>query len=240
VLLTGDLNADGDDEAVVLLEQGLGGSGEFLYAAVLDRGPEGVVNVATAPLGDQVQVRGASIAKGRLVLDVIEVGESDPRCCPGDWVTRKWKLDATGLTEILPPTPARRLTPAALGGGEWVLRAWDAGEPLADSVEVTLELVGTVLAGDAGCNRFVVPYKKGDLPGEIRMGPVAETKFACPEPAMSVQTRFLDLLGRARKFAFVAGALYVTWERGGAYGTMIFERAPAPLKAGSPVRGAHG
>ncbi|HET9950633.1 MAG TPA: META domain-containing protein [Candidatus Eisenbacteria bacterium] len=223
-LVAGDLDADGAPEGVVFLAQGLGGSGEFAYVAVLDRRPDGVANVATAKLGDQVQVRSATIAKGRLLLDVVEVGELDPRCCPGEWVTRAFTLGPKGLTEVLPRAKSRRLTPAALGGGPWILRSWDLGEPLADSVEVTLALNGNVIEGDGGCNRYAVPYKSGDLAGDIRLGPIAETRMACPEPANSVETRYLDLLGRARKFSFVAGALYLTWERGGAYGTMIFER----------------
>jgi heat shock protein HslJ len=223
-LVTGDLDADGAAEGVVFLAHGLGGSGEFLYVAVLDRRSSGVVNVATEKLGDQLQVRAASVVKGRLLLDVVEVGDQDPRCCPGEWVTRAYTLGSKGLHEVLPRAKARRLTPQALGGGAWTLRAWDLGEPLADSVDVTLALNGNVLEGDAGCNRYAVPYKSGDLAGEIRLGPVAGTRIACPEPANSVESRYLDLLGRARKFSFVAGALYLTWERAGAYGTMIFER----------------
>jgi len=223
-LVTGDLDADGAPEGVVFLAHGLGGSGEFLYLAILDRRPDGVMNVATTKLGDQLQVRSASVAKGRLILDVVEVGDLDPRCCPGEWVTRVFNLGPKGLKEVLPRAKSRRLSPDALGGGAWVLRSWDIGEPLADTVEVTLALNGNVIEGDGGCNRYAVPYKSGDLPGDIRLGPIAGTMMACPEPANSVEKRYLDLLGRARKFSFVAGALYLTWERAGAYGTMIFER----------------
>jgi heat shock protein HslJ len=222
--LTGDLDRDGDDEAVVFLAQGLGGSGELLFAAVVDRVEGGVKNVATTLLGDQVQVRAASVANGRLVLDVIQVGEPDARCCPGDWLTRTFTLGPKGLTEVPSKAPMKRLSPAALGGGTWVLRSWNWEEPLADSVEVTLVLEGSILSGDAGCNRYSVPHKSGDLPGDIRLGPIQATKRACPEPAMSVEARYLDLLERTRKFAFVATELMVTWEKDQAYGTMIFER----------------
>jgi len=225
--LTGDLDNDGDDEAVVFLSQGLGGSGEFMYIAVVDRVGDAVKNVATAALGDQVQVREASIVKGRLLLDVVQVGAPDARCCPGDWLTRTWTLGPKGLAEVPSRAKVKRLGPDALGGATWILRSWDLEEPLQDSVEVTLTLDGKVLTGDAGCNRYVAPWKAGDLPGEIRLGPIQSTLAACPEPGQSVEKRYLDLIDRARKFAFVATDLFVTWEKGGAYGTMIFTRRAA-------------
>ena len=81
--LVGDLDDDGAEDAVVLLAANAGGSGEMLDVAVVGR-PEGkLTNLATAPVGDRVQVRAAAIDGRRIVLDVIQAGEQDAACCPG-------------------------------------------------------------------------------------------------------------------------------------------------------------
>jgi len=51
--LTGDLDGDGTEEAVVVLAQSSGGSGTFNSLAVVKRAAEGPRNVATTPLGDR-------------------------------------------------------------------------------------------------------------------------------------------------------------------------------------------
>ncbi len=62
--LVGDLDGDGAEEAVVLLAANAGGSGEMSYVAVVGR-PEGTLtNLATAPVGDRVQVRAAAMTDG--------------------------------------------------------------------------------------------------------------------------------------------------------------------------------
>ena len=60
-VLNGDLDGDGEIEAVVLLWQSSGGSGTFDHVAVMKKVDGDWLNVATAPLGDRVQVRGGAI-----------------------------------------------------------------------------------------------------------------------------------------------------------------------------------
>ena len=82
--LVGDADGDGGDEAIVLLAQNSGGTGEFLYLAVVGRRDGAPHNVATALLGDRVKVRDARIDGRRIVLDVVQAGDRDAACCPGD------------------------------------------------------------------------------------------------------------------------------------------------------------
>jgi hypothetical protein len=70
--LSGDLNGDGADEAVVLLWQSAGGSGTFNYVAAVEKLNSEIRNLATAPLGDRVQVRSGSINGGVINLDVVQ------------------------------------------------------------------------------------------------------------------------------------------------------------------------
>ncbi len=67
--LAGDLDGDGAEEAVVLLAANAGGSGERSYVAVVGRREGKLTNLATAPVGDRVQVRAAAIDGRRVVLD---------------------------------------------------------------------------------------------------------------------------------------------------------------------------
>lgn len=72
--LTGDLDGDGAEEAIVLLSAQSGGSGSELYLAALTRRSDGVVNLGTARVGDRVQVRAARVEGGRVELDVVQAG----------------------------------------------------------------------------------------------------------------------------------------------------------------------
>ena len=55
--LTGDLDGDGADEAVVLLNYTPGGTGQLLHLALVTRKKDKIENVATVLIGDRVQIR---------------------------------------------------------------------------------------------------------------------------------------------------------------------------------------
>ena len=121
---TGDLDGDGDDEAVVLLHQEMGGSGTFAYLAVLDRHDGTLRNLATELLGDRVQLRRVSIEDRQLFADVVQAGPSDAACCPGKLVSHRWTLlPDGGLTAIAAPEVTGRLALAEFGELVWVLRS---------------------------------------------------------------------------------------------------------------------
>lgn len=99
--LYGDVDGDGEAEAIVLLWTSSGGSGTFDYIAVVDRGADGkAVNTGTAPLGDRVKVQSAEVVDGQLVFEVVQAGPNDAMCCPGQRVRRTFALKDSGLTEI--------------------------------------------------------------------------------------------------------------------------------------------
>ena len=221
-VLRGDVDGDGEAEAVVLLGASSGGTGELLYLAVVKQKEQGIANVATALLGDRVQVRAGRIGSGHIVLDLVQAGARDAMCCPGDLVTRTWEWSAAGWKEA-PATPTGRLSVATLAGTEWVLRAWGWNEKAAPEPEVTLAVQEGRFAGQSGCNRYFAPVTPGEMPGDVRVGPAAGTRMACPEPAAGVESRFLVQLQGVSKFGFIAGQLALTYERGGVLGTMLFD-----------------
>ncbi len=59
--LTGDLDGDGHEEAIVLLTESSGGTGTDNYLAAVGRRGGSIVNLGTALLGDRVQVVGVEL-----------------------------------------------------------------------------------------------------------------------------------------------------------------------------------
>lgn len=222
--LAGDLDGDGAQEAVVLLGAGTGGTGETTYLAVLGTRGGAVTNIATAAVGDRVQVRQATIEGGRIVLAIVQAGENDAACCPGDLVTRTWELSGAALKEGA-PVKTGRLSLDALGDTEWVMKAWAWDEPAPSAPDVTLRLDGSRLVGNAGCNGYFAPVKAVDSTGGVRVGPAGSTRKMCPDTDMAVETRFLEQLAGVTQVRFVAGQLALPYTRPDAsFGVMLFDR----------------
>jgi heat shock protein HslJ len=222
--LAGDLDGDGREEAVVLLAGATGGTGEMSYLAVVRRAAAGVENLATVPVGDRVQLRDARIDGRRIVLDVVQGGEQDAGCCPGDLVTRSWEF-AGGTLKEGAPTTTGRLSLETIAGTEWVLRSWAWDEAAPAMPEVTLKLDGTRLVGSAGCNNYFASAKAGRSPGEVNVGPIGTTRKMCPDAEMAVEKRFTQQLAGVNQVRFMAGQLALPYtKKDKSFGVMLFER----------------
>jgi heat shock protein HslJ len=225
--LAGDLDGDGAEEAVALLAANAGGTGETSYLAVVGRPGGTVTNVATAMIGDRVQVRDAKTDGRRIVLDVVQGGDGDAGCCPGDLVTRTWELEAGVLKEST-PVKTGRLSLDTLAGPEWVLKSWTWDEAAPATPEVTLKLDGARLAGSAGCNNYFAGVKAGASPGDLEVGPAGSTRKMCPDAEMVVEQRFLAQLAGVNRMRFVAGQLALSYQKPDkTSGVMLFERRAA-------------
>jgi heat shock protein HslJ len=106
---------------------------------------------------------------------------------------------------------ASDLTSESLDGSAWVLKALPPGD-LLDEVSITLAFEDGQLAGTDGCNRFRGAYSFED--DGIRIGLLAGTMIACPEPIMQQASRFTDALGRARGVRLEDGDLLLVDEDG--------------------------
>ena len=221
-VLTGDLDGDGSDESIVLLWQSSGGSGTFDHLAVMAEVGGELRNIATAPLGDRVQVRRAEISYGALYLEVIQAGEDDAACCPGQLAKRSWVLDPDGLSE-LDSEYLGDLSAATIEGDEWVLTGFGPDQPVPKEVKVTLQVMQGQVSGTSGCNRYSATLDNGAVPGEIKIGPAMSTRMACPELQMEIETRFLGLLGEVKSFQFLAGRLILSGTRDDTHFSLTFE-----------------
>jgi len=226
--ITGDLNGDGQDEAVILLAENTGGSGTFNYLAVVGRKEGKPVNLATTPLGDRVQMRGARIEGRRLIVDVLQASPQDTMCCPGELATATWELKGDSLQEITTEVKQERLTLAAIADTEWVLRWWAWDEPVPAGIDITLMVQTDRVAGRAACNRYFAALIAGPSPGDLTIGAGGSTKMACVEPQMAAEDRFLAQLAGLYKYSFIVGQLALSWNKDGKGGTMLFEGKPQP------------
>jgi heat shock protein HslJ len=223
--LTADLNGDTAEETVVLLTEQSGGTGTFSYLAILGRSGRGLVNLATALVGDRVQIRDFHTDAGRIVLDVVQQGPGDEMCCPSENVTRIWTLGTGGLVE----SPAQTMGKSShkdLEGVEWVLTDLGPDEPAPSQPEVTLIFEDSQVRGKSACNTYFAQliFMVHDSPGGFALGPIGRTKKLCPHDVMSLEERYLERLGGARRWSYRVGKLAITWTKGSDSGVLIFTR----------------
>ena len=223
--LVGDVDGDAANEAVVLLAESSGGSGSNLYVAVVARRDGKLVNLATALVGDRVQVRGGRVAGGRVGLEVVQAGPEDAACCPSQLAIRSFRLEKDQLVEGKPELLGA-LSLASLAGSDWVLTHFDERDPAPAEPETTLAFNDDGVAGSSGCNRYFGSPEAGESPGELSFGPLGGTRMACPEAVMKLEQRYLGALGSVVKFGFVAGKLALTYPDGNGVRALLF--APRP------------
>lgn len=93
----GDLDGDGRADAAALLVSDSGGSGDFVYLAVVEWRDGQPVNTASALLGDRVQVKSLAVADGLIQAELLSHGPDDPACCPTLETTRKFRWQGDQL-----------------------------------------------------------------------------------------------------------------------------------------------
>ena len=104
IIATGDLTDDDVEEAVVLLAQNSGGSGLFLYFAIVSNHGGAPDHIATIDLGDRIKVVSLDIEEGKLIAELVEHGPDDPMCCPTMKARREWRLDGGQPVQIAATT----------------------------------------------------------------------------------------------------------------------------------------
>ncbi|MGA9117286.1 MAG: META domain-containing protein [Bacteroidota bacterium] len=222
--MEGDPDRDGVKEAVVLLEENAGGTGHYLYVAVVRREQGKPVNVATALVGDRVQVRDARMTPEGFELDIVRAGPEDALCCPGELATKFWELRGRRLNERAEPRVTGRLSLETLAGASWQLAFWGWDEPLEEGPAPVVRASHEGLTGHGGCRSFTAPVTEGSVPGEITVGPVAPAHGGCGAGQQERERRFFSLLESAGKFGFVGGRLAFHYERPEGMGVMLLER----------------
>ena len=222
-LLTGDLNGDGSEEAVVMPWENSGGSGTYSYLAILGYEGSDLINLATAGVGDRVQIRDARISGDRIELDVVQTGPEDAACCPGELATLAWALDGEALKPVDSGVQPTRLSVGALAGPEWVLARFDRNDPAPDVPEITVLFEEGRIAGGGSCNRYMGTVTEGDMPGDLTVGLLANTMMTCPPEVMELEDRYRQQLEKVVKYGFLNRQLALTFDKDdGNVGAMLF------------------
>jgi heat shock protein HslJ len=120
--------------------------------------------------------------------------------------------------------------PAPIEGAAWRLTHIPGAQSAALAQlnrPVTMRLESGRLSGFAGCNNFTGSYS---LDGnQLKIGPVASTQMACPEPGSSIESTFHKALSGTLSIAVDGDHLNATTASGD---TLRFQKEPTPQLAG--------
>ena len=218
----GALDDQPGEEAAVLLSETSGGSGEFVYLAVMANRNGRVVNLGTVGVGDRVKVRTVRILDRRILMDVVEAGPGEAMCCPTLLAQKAFAVHADAL-RLESSTVTGTLSVATMGQMEWTLVEMDGKALPAGATPPTIRFDGLRASGFAGCNRFTGSVEDKGA-GAFTFGPLAATRMACAGPQDEIESRFVARLGTVSRFSFVAGRLALT--DGRATAALVFEAKP--------------
>ena len=210
LLATGDLNGDGASEYVVFLSENNGGTGTFLYMAVMGRSNGKILNIATVRVGDRAAVRSLVIDKGQITLDLLQFGAKDLACCPSELATRVWTLERSGLVERVAKKRMGILKPALLEGVQWLYRG---GTQPGEGAGATLTFDKEHISGSGGCNRYQGKASFTKVPGELSIKASKSDNKECGVQAMTDENKYLELLRRVVRFGYYQGDLTLTWQK---------------------------
>jgi heat shock protein HslJ len=219
-ILTGDLDGDGLDEAVTLLWESSGGSGNRLYLAAVASKDDVIANLGTDLVGDRVQVRAGAIEDGRITLDIVRAGPEDAACCPSEKALVTWMLGEDGLTRVADETTGT-LSLADLEGHEWALLELGRDQPLPEDVEISVVFQDDKVSGGSGCNSYFAGVVSSS-PGELGFNGMGATRMACPETVMDLERRYLKALANATGYRFLAGRLVLSCDTGDGPTALVF------------------
>lgn len=177
-------------------------------------------NVATALLGDRVQIMRFTVEAGRVLVEAVVSGPDEPICCPTQKVRRMLVLAGSQLETTEEPLGTVGL--ADLGGRSWQLTRLGVSEIPTSGEPITLELKDGQLLGSAGCNRYFTDVKsEGGL--DLALGPAGATRRMCAPEVMKDEATYLERLQQVDRFSFVMGNLALSYRLGGRAGTLFFE-----------------
>ena len=94
IVLYGDINQDGLEDAVVFLITQNGGTGHFIEMAAVLNLNGNPVNISTQYLGDRVIVESGTVQGGSITVNLRVQGPNDPACCPSQIDVRNFFIDA--------------------------------------------------------------------------------------------------------------------------------------------------
>jgi heat shock protein HslJ len=190
--------ADGQQIAAVVLITDPGGSGTFRDLAVLTFEDGEPQHVASASLGDRVQIQSLAVEDGQIVVEMIAHDDDDPMCCPTQFTVARYALQEG---ELVQTSIAVAQESPALVGTVWQWERFVGGDDTVIEVDdpsrytLTLNEDGTyqVLAD---CNRAGGGYKLDGAHLALLPGPM--TLAECGPD--SLYDEYISKLGDVRTY----------------------------------------
>jgi len=107
-IVRGDLNGDGENEAIAIIAENYGGSGTFVFLVVYQFINDEAVFLTSIFLDDRPLINHLAVEGGEIFVDVVIHAEEDPMCCPTSATTRRYLLNGINLilTSYSTETPA--------------------------------------------------------------------------------------------------------------------------------------
>lgn len=235
----GDLDGDAVEDAVVVLWANTGGSGTFMYLApVLNRDGKGQ-QAGAQLLGDRVQIRSLAVNSGKIRVELLAQGSTDPMVSPALQSAQEYAVQGGKLARLTPagptvpatPRPAQqpssqpgRDVPSGLLGAIWTWQRFvDNGEkgsfllPFPAAYRLELLPDGKFLA-QADCNTAGGGYS---LDGSrLSFAPGPTTLAECKTGSRSGD--FIRMLGQVSTYVLKGDALSLNLKADG--GDMVFTR----------------
>jgi len=212
--------AGGQQLAVAVLVTDPGGSGTFYDLAALvfeDGGPQ---HVASALLGDRVQIQSLALENGEIVVKMMTQGPDDPMCCPKQRVVERYALQGEELVQVSSEVVADA---SDIVGVTW---QWQSTQTpvekttIDDPAHYTLRLEsGGEVYVQADCNRLRGTYTLTDM--HITIALTTSTRAACPPD--SLDDRFIKELSAAVIYFTEGEELFLDLQYDS--GTMRFARS---------------
>lgn len=111
----GDLNGDGENEAVAVVAENYGGSGTFVFLAVYQYVNEQATFLTSIFLDDRPLINNLAVEDGEIFVNAVIHNTDDPMCCPTLETTRHYLLNGTNLilmdfTTVTPAGQLRKIT----------------------------------------------------------------------------------------------------------------------------------
>jgi hypothetical protein len=157
----GDLNGDGENEAVAIVAENYGGSGTFVFLAVYQYLNDEAVFLTSIFLEDRPLINDLAVENGEIFVDATVHNADDPMCCPTLKTTRHYLLNGINLilTDFSSQTPAGELRQITI-------------EAPVDTAQVSgiIRLLGNITVAPFENN---LVYRVYDLGGvELSAGPI--------------------------------------------------------------------
>jgi hypothetical protein len=209
----GDLNGDGENEAVAIVAENYGGSGTFVFLAVYQYLNDEAVFLTSIYLDDRPLINSLAVEDGEIFVDAVIHNPDDPLCCPTLPTTRHYLLNGVNLiltnySTLTPSGQLRQITIEApvdtaqvsgiirlLGNitispfeNNLVYRVFDLGGVELSAGPITVETIGLGTPGE-----FEKAIDLGNILTNTTVRVVVEDRSAADNSLLAMDSIFLQV-----------------------------------------------